>query len=195
MRPKRSDAEAVAWSYLTFCDSGWRLRGHAFAVFRHGLDGDNFLRRATVHNDIDIVVDLQELQVADFCCRFPEHEFYVSESAARDAVRNRSQFNIIHSSSGLKVDVIVAAVSPFNASRFARVRRVQAGDDFEASFASPEDAIVKKMDFYRLGGSEKHLRDITGILKTSREHLDVGYIVRWANNWGSAMYGLLSRIA
>ncbi|MGD1276627.1 MAG: hypothetical protein ABR964_05315 [Tepidisphaeraceae bacterium] len=135
-------------------------------------------------NDIDVVIELPEERITDFCRQFPEGDFYVSEAAAHDAVRRNGQFNIIHPASGLKVDVIVPASSPFNQSRFARIRRVHAGKDFEAFFASPEDAIIKKMEYYRQGGSEKHLRDITGILKTSPEQIDTAYIARWVQTMG-----------
>ena len=37
------------------------------------------------------------------------------------------------------------------------------------------------MEFYREGGSDKHLRDITGILKVSGEWIDEAYIVEWAD--------------
>ena len=49
-----------------------------------------------------------------------------------------------------------------------------------AWFIAPEDLILKKMDAYREGGSEKHLRDITGILKTSDLPIDRSYINSWA---------------
>jgi hypothetical protein len=114
------------------------------------------------------------------CKQFPEEEFYVSEEAAADAVRHRSQFNIIHPRSGLKVDVIIPTANEFNKSRFLRASRVQAGEDWTAAFSSPEDAIIKKMEYFREGGSEKHLRDITGVLKTSGEAIDIAYIDRWA---------------
>jgi hypothetical protein len=137
-------------------------------------------------NDIDIVVELSEQQIKDFCSRFPPDDFYVSEAAARSAVLGRSQFNIIHPASGLKVDIIVPESTPFNESRFDRVKRLAAAEDFEASFASPEDAIIKKMDYYREGGSEKHLRDIAGVLKTTRNKIDIAYIGQWAQRMGLA---------
>jgi hypothetical protein len=131
-------------------------------------------------NDIDVVVELPQQRIEEFCRRFPPDQFYVSEAAAREAVLKKGQFNIIHPASGLKVDVIVPNPSPFNESRFVRVRRLHAADDFEACFASPEDAIIKKMDYYRQSGSEKHLRDIAGVLKTSQDQIDMAYITRWA---------------
>jgi hypothetical protein len=88
--------------------------------------------------------------------------------------------------SGLKVDVIIPAPTDFNRSRFARARRVRAGEDWDASFSSPEDAMLKKMEFYREGGSDKHLRDIAGVLKTSGATIDRRYVERWAAKLGLA---------
>jgi len=58
-------------------------------------------------NDIDVVVEISEQRIVEFCRRFPQDEFYVSEAAAREAAIKKGQFNIIHPASGLKVDVIV----------------------------------------------------------------------------------------
>ena len=135
-------------------------------------------------NDIDVVVDLPGEEVSAFCRRFPDGDFYVSEEAVRDAVARRSQFNIIHPRSGLKIDVMIPSSSEFDKSRFARVRRVQAGADWDAAFAAPEDAIIKKLEHYREGGSDKHLRDIAGVLKTSRSEIDLAYIERWTTELG-----------
>jgi hypothetical protein len=71
-------------------------------------------------NDIDIVVDLPADAVAEFCRQFPDDDFYVSPEGASEAVRRHSMFNILQPRSGLKVDVIVAAPSEFNRTRFAR---------------------------------------------------------------------------
>lgn len=49
----------------------------------------------------------------------------------------------------------------------------------EAWFSSPEDVILKKLDFFRQGASEKHLRDIAGILKVQGEKIDQPYIDQW----------------
>jgi hypothetical protein len=51
-------------------------------------------------------------------------------------------------------------------------------------FTSPEDAIIKKMEFFREGGSDKHLRDIAGVLTTSREQIDLSYIEQWVERLG-----------
>jgi hypothetical protein len=135
-------------------------------------------------NDIDIVAALPAARIAEFCRAFPAPEFYLSEEAVREAVRQGGQFNIIHPTSGLKVDVIIPEDTPFNRSRFSRGLRVKPVADIEASFASPEDVIIKKLEYYRDGGSEKHLRDIAGVLKISGDRLDRAYLAEWVARLG-----------
>lgn len=135
-------------------------------------------------NDIDVVVDLPASRVNAFCAAFPLPEYYVSELAVQEAVARRHQFNVIHPGSGLKIDVIISKESPFDRSRFARCRRLPMAPGAEAFFASPEDVILKKLAYYREGRSEKHLRDIAGILKISGDRLDRSYIAEWARTLG-----------
>ena len=131
-------------------------------------------------NDVDIVIDLKSNQVDSFCQSFPKDEFYLNESTVRDAVKQKRQFNVIHPSSGLKVDFIIRKETPFDDSCFERAQQIRPATDFDALFASPEDVIIKKMDYYRMGGSEKHLRDITGVLNVSGHRIDFDYIENWA---------------
>lgn len=131
-------------------------------------------------NDIDIVAAIRKEDISGFLKAFPSGEFYVSEEAIKDAIRHQGQFNIIHPSSGLRVDVIIKKDTEFDHSRFNRIRRIQPAETYQANFASPEDVIIKKMEYYKEGGSEKHLRDITGILKVSGEEIDRTYIDQWA---------------
>ena len=135
-------------------------------------------------NDIDVVVDLRLDQVQDLCAAFPTPDFYVSQSAAETAVRQHHQFNIIHPKSGLKIDVIVASDSPFDRSRLQRGRYLSAGSDLQVCFGSPEDVILKKLEYYREGGSDKHLRDIAGVLKVQGQRVDRQYIAEWAEKLG-----------
>ena len=135
-------------------------------------------------NDIDIVAGLKSTDIPAFVREFPPEEFYVSEDAARDAVLRRSQFNVIHSHSGSKIDVIIQKDTPFDRSRFARTRTILSAKRIGAKFASPEDVILKKLEYYREGGSEKHLRDIAGMLRISAEEIDRHYIEQWAATLG-----------
>lgn len=135
-------------------------------------------------NDIDIVLDLPADQIDNFCNLFPEPDFYLSRQAAVSAVRQKSQFNVIHPASGLKVDFMVYAPSDFNASRMLRVRDLPALEDCMVRFASPEDVILMKLKYYKEGGSEKHLRDIRGVLEVQGSRIDRQYIAEWATKLG-----------
>jgi hypothetical protein len=135
-------------------------------------------------NDIDVVVDLPADKIAAFCASFSSDAFYVSEESARRAVSRRRQFNIIHPASGLKVDVIIPQGTPLDRSRFARRKPIHPLPDLEATFASPEDVILKKMESYKVGGSDKHLSDIAGVFRVMGEQLDREYIADWARRLG-----------
>jgi hypothetical protein len=117
-------------------------------------------------NDIDVVISLNSDQAAAFCREFNSDEYYLSESAVLSAIKHRSQFNLIHPGSGLKVDFMVAAESPFNQSRMSRVRELPILENKSVRFASPEDAILMKLKYFQEGQSDKHIRDIRSVLKS-----------------------------
>jgi hypothetical protein len=133
-------------------------------------------------NDVDIVAQLTLDKVQSLCEFFAPPEYYLSESAVRSAIARRFQFNLIHSSSGLKVDIIVPKDSEFSRSEASRIRRITSEGHFSAWFASPEDVLLYKLVYYQISGSvsEKHLRDILGMMKLLGPKLDISYIESWA---------------
>lgn len=135
-------------------------------------------------NDLDVVVALPMEKLEAFCAAFPDEDFYVSRDAAREAIRDRRQFNIIHFASGLKIDVIVPKADAFEQSRQQRGRALAIGQDRPVRFASPEDVILRKLQYYQMGGSDKHLRDIAGVIKIQGTRLDLTYLDAWADRLG-----------
>lgn len=168
---------------LRFCTSILERLG--FRYFVTGSVATIFYGEPRFTNDIDIVVDLPPERISEFCEAFPA-DYYVSEESVRQAVLRKGQFNVIHPASGLKVDVMIPSKDAFDRSRFSRVRRLYPAPDYEVPFASPEDVILKKLEYYLEGGSEKHLRDIAGVLKISRSQIDLTYIDDWAERLGLA---------
>lgn len=134
-------------------------------------------------NDIDIVAEIKEYHIPGLLKLFPHDEFYISEDAVRDAIKHNHQFNIIHPSSGLKIDVIISKRDAFDNNRFERIKRISPIEDTQANFASPEDVIIMKMRYYKEGQSEKHLRDITSMLKISADIIDRKYIEQWVEKF------------
>ena len=135
-------------------------------------------------NDVDVVVELPSWKVREFCAAFPMPDFYVSEEAAMDAARAPSQFNILWTGEGVKADIMVFRDSPFDASRLSRARKVDVPEVGSVMVAAPEDINLKKLQFFREGGSDKHTRDITSVIKTQGNKIDFAYIERWVARIG-----------
>ena len=130
--------------------------------------------------DIDIVVDLDLMTVPALCAGFPDPEYYVSIPAAEDAVRRRSQFNVIQPKSGLKIDFMVSRNNEWGRHQLTRRKRVQLFPDQWGYTAAPEDVIIGKLIYYAEGQSEKHIRDIVGMLQVSEHLIDRDDVTMWA---------------
>lgn len=130
--------------------------------------------------DVDMVVELPSWKVRDFCDEFPAPEYYVDEQTAMQAAQGPSMFSILHVTEGVKADIIVFSGKPFDESRLGRARKVRVEGGSEVMLAAPEDVILKKLEYFREGGSDKHLRDIASMIKVSGPELDYAYIEQWA---------------
>jgi hypothetical protein len=152
-----------------------------------GSWGSGVYGEARFTRDIDIVVDLPLADVPRFCAAFPASEFYLSEEAARSAIRDRSQFNLLHPASGNKIDFMLTRPNTWDDEQLRRRRRIefpQGANSFHAYVAAPEGVILGKLWYYSQGGGERHLRDIDGILRVSGADVDRSEVERWAARIG-----------
>ncbi len=156
--------------------------GGSFASTAHGLP------RAT--NDSDLVIALRPGQddlVKALVGRL-DAAFVVLAESALDALAHQSSFSVIHKESLFKVDVFIPRLRPFEVVRLARgERRVVAHNpDRVAVVSSPEDTVLAKLEWYRLGNevSEKQWNDIQGVLKIKGSTLDREYLREWARKLG-----------
>lgn len=74
--------------------------------------------RATM--DIDLVIDQSPRQLEVFVSAIDAAGRYVSLDAAREAMTNRTMFNVVDSASGWKADLIVRKQRLFSETEFAR---------------------------------------------------------------------------
>lgn len=133
--------------------------------------------RATL--DIDVVVVLDASGLDAMVPLFPPPDFYLSVEAAGAAVRSKSQFNVIHPASGMKVDFFVAGDAIERSQIERRLRRALL-PGLDAWCSPPEELVVKKLLYYQQGASDKHLRDIAGMLRISPEEIDLDRVRRLA---------------
>jgi hypothetical protein len=84
---------------------------------------------------------------------------------------------------GLKADVWLAGRVPLHEWAFRHAREYTIGG-LRVRLAPPEYVIVRKLEFYREGGGEKHLRDIRSILAVSGDQLDRATLADWIRRRG-----------
>jgi hypothetical protein len=140
------------------------------------------LARSTL--DIDVIADLGE-NVIDVLVDRLRDQYYIESGMIRRAVANRAAFNIIHLATMMKVDVFILKNTPYDRIAFQR-RRVDTLDEAVATpdwfLASPEDVVLHKLWWFRLGGevSERQWSDVLGVLRVQERHLDFEYLHHWA---------------
>jgi len=135
--------------------------------------------------DIDIVIDLTPADVSKLAAPYKaDPDFYIYEPGIQEAIRHGSQFNVIHTTSGNKVDFMIARKDAYGREQLARRQKVFITPEIEGYTASAEDIVLGKLWYYVLGESEKHINDIAGIWRSCQ--LDLDYIDRWAPSLGAA---------
>lgn len=133
--------------------------------------------------DVDLVIDPTPQALTAFVGRLPASEFYVDADAARVALQERSQFNIVEVETGWKVDFLVRKDRPFSVEEFGR-RMPAELLGHRAFIATAEDTIIAKLEWARAGESERQMRDVASILAVSGESLDFSYLERWTRQLG-----------
>ncbi|MFO0850359.1 MAG: hypothetical protein U0871_17635 [Gemmataceae bacterium] len=114
--------------------------------------------------------------------------YYLNTDTVREANRRRSGFNIIHTTTGFKVDVFIQKVRSFDASvldrRSPHPFTPEPSDTLDV--VSPEDSILLKLEWFRIGGeiSDRQWGDIQGVMRTQADRLDLAYLHKWADEIG-----------
>jgi hypothetical protein len=136
--------------------------------------------------DVDVVVELSAADGKRLARLFPPEEFYLPplEVIRVEAERvHGGHFNVIHHESGLKADIYPLGQDPLHLWAFPRRSAISLAGE-SVWFAPPEYVILRKLEFYLAGGSERHLRDIRGMLAVSGRIIDLGVIGAKAEEFG-----------
>ena len=133
-----------------------------------------FYGEVRMTHDIDLVLFLPETKSAELAGLFPLEEFYCPpEEVIRieSARSSDGHFNLIQHSTGFKADVYLAGNSVLMLWGLSQARAVE----FEGGtlrIAPPEYVVVQKLEYYRAGGSEKHVRDIRAMKEIGWDSVD-----------------------
>jgi hypothetical protein len=139
---------------------------------------------STVHgkprttHDLDIVIDPTAATLDQFLGALDPDEYYVDPDVARDALRRRSMFNLIDMNTAWKIDLVIRKNRPFSVLELQR-RTILPIANVDVPTATAEDTIIAKLEWAKLGASERQLVDVAGILRVRSDALDFAYIEHW----------------
>ena len=120
------------------------LIGGSVASAIHGIS------RPTM--DADIVADFKPEHIQEFASLL-KTDYYADPEAMREAISRKRAFNLIHYATTFKIDVFPLQRDEYSQTSFARRRfeesRSVGPEPIECAVASPEDTILRKLEWYR----------------------------------------------
>lgn len=151
----------------------------------------------TTH-DFDIVVDLPEERITEFCSHFPPDKYYIDADAMQNAFRHRDQsslgmYSFIDMETGIKIDLFPLRPND-SAQQEALARRVTAEvlEGLVAVVYAPDDLLVQKLRWYAASNSERQLQDCLNLVLTDLQRqtplISWDYVEDWTNRLGAEVY-------
>jgi len=147
----------------------------SFAGSWHGMT------RAT--QDVDLVIAPDEDQLRELVTLLPDDQYYVDPDAALDALRRRSQFNVIDLATGWKIDLIVRRDRPFSRQEFDRRETIEFMG-VQLAVATIEDVIIAKLEWAKMGASQRQIEDVAALIRLRGEEIDLAYVESWVDKFG-----------
>ena len=126
--------------------------------------------------DIDLVLLLNARDIRAFRAAFPERDFYVppTETLLIETARaQRSCLNLYHHGTGFKADLFFAGHDPLRQWALTNRRRLEYGAGHIWA-APPEYVVIRKLEYFREGRSDKHVRDLRFMLAVTA--LDAAFL-------------------
>lgn len=131
-------------------------------------------------NDIDIVIAPNAEQLHALMQQFPNDRYYADEDDAFEMFRQKLQFNVIDFATCWKADLIFRKNRQFSDAEFLRRRHhVIAGR--EVYLTTAEDILIAKLEWAKLGESERQIEDAAGVIRRQGTALDRQYVERWVH--------------
>jgi hypothetical protein len=154
------------------------LEKHGIPYMISGSFASNLHGLPRVTQDADVVIDPTIVNLHAFLDSLGA-DFYFSREEAIEAFQSKRIFNLIHLETGFKVDLIIRKSRPFSRIEFERKGK---GRFLGTTrwFASPEDVILVKLEWAKLGESERQFTDALNVARIQGEKLDRVYLETWA---------------
>jgi hypothetical protein len=131
--------------------------------------------------DIDVVLELRGRHIEQLATEFSGDAFYVPplEVLEEEATRQSGgHFNLIHRDTSLRADVYLIGEDPLHLWAFGQRKRFDL--HHLAIWVAPiEYVILRKLEYYRSSGSERHVRDVALMLRISGNQVDGRVLDAW----------------
>jgi hypothetical protein len=140
--------------------------------------------RAT--RDLDVVIRLTQSAAENLSRELEARGMPLPTDIIQDRLedpRGDVPLNAIHGASGYKADLyILREGDAFREEAFQRRLLIDLGPELgEVYLHTPEDLIINKLLYYSLSQQTKHVRDITAIVQTMGDELDMDFIQKWVD--------------
>lgn len=132
--------------------------------------------------DVDLVVEMDSESVDLISKAFAGDAFYVPPKEALVEELSRIEgghFNIIHRDTALRADVYLAGDDPFHVWALERRRRIEV-EGLAIWLAPLEYVVVRKLEYFQMSGSDRHLRDVAMMLRISGPLVDPPSLHEWS---------------
>jgi len=169
---------------------------NAVSYFVTGSIASIFYGEPRLTHDIDIVLHLSQDDLLQFSSYFPLDKFYCPPDEVIQIESKRrpyGHFNLIHHDSGFKADIYTDADDQLHQWAFKNKRRVELGGGLSIWLAPPEYVIIRKLEYYREGQSDKHIQDIKKMLVQMRSELNLSFLEKELENRGLTSFWLKIR--
>lgn len=155
------------------------LEENQINYFVTGSVASIFYGEPRLTHDIDIVIHLDQLSIVKMLSLFPLEEFYCPPEEVIQIECQRKpygHFNLIHHKSGFKADIYTHTGDQLHQWAFSHRKRIELRPPVQTWLAPPEYIIIRKLEYFREGGSTKHLEDIRKMLPQVSEGLDKHFL-------------------
>ncbi|MDR1964559.1 MAG: hypothetical protein LBQ50_12330 [Planctomycetaceae bacterium] len=129
--------------------------------------------------DVDIVIDMAACRNLSALFNDLKKVFLIDKTTFNEAIRLKSMFQVLDIETMLRADIYTASVLP---DSFEHIVSADIVDDIYLPIASPEDSILSKLVWIKLG-SGRSRKDVVAMLRV-QTNLDNEYLETTAEKLG-----------